>query len=523
MSVVSAARYIGWLLHVNRRYGPDEALRSGRTFAKAFRGDQQPPLAPSQVTRWENGQLIPDRDTIRRYEQLLGLASESLITVAEAIVRSAGNGAVLRDRHRPDTDDSRERLYELLDRVTTSGPMSGADWSTLTGLTTARPHLELYPPRLWRDIADRLLRELVAAAGSQWLQRQEAMSRLLVHPSARPHAVAACVAMASDPSSAAVIEPLPLLDITGDMVANSYVLRQIEHPDNDRALQGALRAAIRKVGRGRFKTAESRQLVASISRLLNDPTVDSHLLPLVVEVARRLAQQPQHADTFARHLQVASVTRGLWMAQRLGEPEAAQVVSTRLVARAQSQLPDQTDCVDTVFSTLVEESLFLPDPDRSLVANMLIAATPYQVPFSSALLDEIKSHLAHGRGTCSLAAGLSALTQIGVDIHRPLINSILSGPGFDATTRYAAAWATPFCAGRFTEHEWRQILAAQLTAWQQTPVAVGESILQAITYGVGTDGHHGLLAGIRDHPSTPAAARTLASWLLRTASPVNAQ
>ncbi|HEX6684792.1 MAG TPA: hypothetical protein VF062_18450, partial [Candidatus Limnocylindrales bacterium] len=316
-----------------------------------------------------------------------------------------------------------------------------------------------------------------------------------------------------------VIEPMSLLDIIGDTVANSWVLRQIEHPDDDRAMQGALRAAIRRVGRGHFRTAESRQLMASIGRLLNDPTVNSHLLPLVVEVARRFAQQPQYADWFARHLPVASAARSAWTAPRLGEPEAAQVVGTRLVARAQSQLPDQTDCVDAVLSVLVEESLFLPDPDRRLVANMLIAATPYQLPFANALLDEIKSQLAHGRGAWSLAAGLSALTQIGVDIHRPLINSILSGPGFDATTRYAAAWATPFCAGRFTEPEWQQILAAQLTAWQQTPVATGESILQAITYGIGTDGHHGLLAGIRDHPCTPAAARAMATWLLRTAGP----
>jgi hypothetical protein len=515
MSAVSTGRYLGWLLRVNRRFGQEDALRSGRSFARAFHGvNGARALAPSQVTRWESGQLTPGRAVIRRYEQMLGVAPESLVTAADSVMRSAGD--VLHGDHRADPDHSRERLYHFLDRVLAADAMTGADWSTLTELTIARPHLELYPPKLWQDTADRLLHELVASTGNEWLLRQEAMTRLFRHPSARSHAVAACIAMAGDASSPAVIEPLSLLDTISDPVANGYVVRQIEHPEDERALQGALRAALSKVTRGHLQPPESKQLVASISGLLSDPTLDGTILPLVVKVARKLAQRPAYADQLARHLPAAPVARQVWTAGRVADSTAAQAVSARIAARAQSRLPYQPDAADGVLAALVEESLFVPDPDRSLVANTLIAATPYRVPFAYALFDELKADLAHRSGICPLAAGLSALTRVGVDIHRPMINEILTGAGFDAAARYAAAWATPYCAGRYTEHAWRQIFSTQLAAWRQSPFPLGESILKGITYGIGTDGHRDLLTDIRDHPFTPPSAQTMASWLLQT-------
>jgi hypothetical protein len=51
MPLALVQRYVGWLLRVNRRLGQDKALRSGRSFAAAFRRAHTPPLAPSQVTR----------------------------------------------------------------------------------------------------------------------------------------------------------------------------------------------------------------------------------------------------------------------------------------------------------------------------------------------------------------------------------------------------------------------------------------------------------------------------------------
>jgi len=261
MSVSTATRNIGWLLRVNRRLSPDEALRSGRTFARAFSTGGSQPLAPSQITRWETGELLPTRETVRRYEWLLGLAPESLVSVADAMMHSAAGGASLRVSHDSDQERDRARLFHLLDRVTAADSLTGADWSALTEMVAARPQLELYPPKLWRDLTYRLLDEMVDTIGVEWLQRQTAMIRLIRHPAACRYAITGCIAHADDPRSLLVVEPLSLLDNSQDPTANRYVLQQLQQPDSHRALEGALHAIIHKVSNGHFQHQESTQLV----------------------------------------------------------------------------------------------------------------------------------------------------------------------------------------------------------------------------------------------------------------------
>ncbi|MEU8820876.1 hypothetical protein [Actinoplanes sp. NPDC048796] len=111
----------------------------------------------------------------------------------------------------------------------------------------------LHPSGLWREIGEKLLADLVVNEGTGWLQRQEAASRLLEHPAAGPHLIEACVDLVEDPHRPAVIEPLSLLDVTADPVANAYVLKQLESPDSDRHHQGALLAAVRKIENGHFR------------------------------------------------------------------------------------------------------------------------------------------------------------------------------------------------------------------------------------------------------------------------------
>jgi hypothetical protein len=105
--VLTGADYVGWLLRANRTLGPADDLRSGRAFAEALR----PGLAPSQITRWETGAITAGRATVRRYEELLGLEPESLVTVRDALYRT------LPASRRPPlpvapSDDA--RLHELL-------------------------------------------------------------------------------------------------------------------------------------------------------------------------------------------------------------------------------------------------------------------------------------------------------------------------------------------------------------------------------------------------------------------------
>ncbi|WP_157546848.1 hypothetical protein [Hamadaea tsunoensis] len=516
MSMATATRHVGWLLRVNRMHGPDEALHSGRTFARAFPTRTSVSLAPSQITRWETGELLPARGAVRRYEGLLGLAPESLVAVADAMMHSAADGASLRTRQDTGHDHDRDRLYHLLDRVTAADALTGADWSALAEIVAGRPELELYPPRLWHEVADRLLDEMVEAVGVEWLQRQTAMSRLIRHPAAGPHAVARCIAHADDPTSLLIVEPLSLLGDARDRVANQYVLRQLENPAGERALEGALQAAVYKAGRLHFDDQESVRLMASLAALMNDPATSTGDLALAVEAGRRLARQPSYAGAVSRRLPAASLAHHVWTSRRLAGLATAQTTSARIAAAVHSRLAPHTGGVDVMLAVLVEEALFLPDPDRSFAAAMLIGATPYRIPFTQILLDEVRVDLVRQRGTYPLATALRVLTLLGVDTHRPLIHDLLTQRGASETVRQAAAWATPFCGGRFPEQTWRQILTVQVAAWQQNPATTNGSVLHGITFGIGTEHHGGLLADIRDRPDVPHTVRaTAACWLRR--------
>lgn len=514
MSMAGATRHIGWLLRVNRKFCSDEALHSGRTFARAFSTKAHQPLAPSQITRWEVGDLLPTRDVIRRYERLLALAPESLVAVADAAVHSAADGASLRASH--DCGQDRARLFNLLDRVTMADDFAGADWSALTEIIAARPELELYPPSLWRDITDRLLDEMVDTVGVEWVQRQTAMRRLIRHPAARQDAVAACIAHADDPTSLLIVEPLSLLGTTQDPVANRYVLQQLQHPRGIRALEGALHAAIHKVGQLHFQHQESARLMMYLTALIDDPATSTAVLALSAEVGRRLARQPISVGGVSRRLSNAALAHHVWTSRRLAELATAQTTSARIASIVHSRLAPRTGCADGILASLAEEALFLPDPDRNLAAAMLIGATPYRLPFTQTLLDEVKVDLAQRRGAYPLDTALRVLTVLGVDSHRPLIHDLLTKRGASETVRRAAAWATPFCSGRFPEQTWQQILAMQLAAWQRNPNTTNGSILHGITFGIGTEHHSRLLEKIREHRRLPQSVRATAeSWLRR--------
>jgi hypothetical protein len=209
----------------------------------------------------------------------------------------------------------------------------------------------------------------------------------------------------------------------------------------------------------------------------------------------------------------------VWTSGRLAEPTTAHSTSARIASGVHSRLAPTTGGVDAMLATLAEEALFLPDPDRSFAAAMLIGATPYRIPFTQMLLDEVKVDLARQRGTYPLATALRVLTLLGVDSHRPLIHDLLTKRGASETVRQAAAWATPFCRGRFSESTWQRILAVQIASWRQNPSATNGSILHGITFGVGTERHSDLLSTIREEPHAPHTARaTAASWLRRIPS-----
>ena len=105
------------------------------------------------MSRWETGGARPSYRTIRRYEELLGLAPGNLVAPVDALNRYvAPPGRPAPALARPDDDDQSgvpyRRIEELLEGMTNGDPMSGTDWDELTGHLAIRPAMLLVPSRL---------------------------------------------------------------------------------------------------------------------------------------------------------------------------------------------------------------------------------------------------------------------------------------------------------------------------------------------------------------------------------------
>jgi hypothetical protein len=481
---VGAAEQVGWLLRVNRRLGPDAELRNGRRFTTAFGGRR----APSHISRWESGRLLVDRATVRRYEHLLGLTPESLVTVRDAIYRTLPPGVHPPADPPPDTDD---RLHDLLDLARSGDAMTGAEWGELTELIAGRRDLVLHPRELWSRIARRLLTELSSSEGTAWLERQEAACRLLEHPASRAAMVATCIALVDDPGTAAVIEPLTLLDTVADPVANAYVLRELESPRDDRRYRGALMAAIRKIQHGHFGDDDRTRIARFVGTSLAG-SAEGETRALLDRV-RASFVRPEPAD------RPTAGGRG-----------------QRLAMDAMGAVGD--DQPAPVLSSLIGQALGEHSGEQRVVAAMAIAQSPYREPVSAALAGDVRRSVARRTGD-DLSPALQALTILGTDLHRPTLFDLLTGPGHPTAARVAAAWALPHCAGRFTVRQWQRILDFQLAAWRQRRTAPAESALRAVAYGIGTDGHHALMTRIEADPELPPAVRSTVTWLRDSRQP----
>ncbi|MBO4205875.1 hypothetical protein [Micromonospora echinofusca] len=527
MPPLSSRRQIGWMLRANRLLGPTAALRSGRAFARAYATDAGRELAPSQVTRWERGDLPVSRPVLRRYELLLGLPDLSLATVADAVRRFDGDparvGAAGAGRHRGGAAVDRTgpvpaRWHDLVARARVPYAMSGPDWDELTAEVAGRPGLVLHPPLLWEEIAGNLLGELIVAEGGQWLLRQEAMSRLLEHPDAETPTVRVCTAVVDDPAVPVFITPLSLLDVTAGPAANRYVLAQLVAPHNQLAQQGALLAAIRKLRAGHFRTdQEWGRLVTAVGDLVTDAPADPGVRSLTGEFTARLARALPHRRGPRDRVTVLDVGGPQAPFHRSDlTPDAAATVSS-LVDRARSLLPVEPAERDDVFPGLVAEAVQSPNADQRLYATMLVAATPYRRPLATALLTELRRHL---RDWDPVLAGsaLRLLTLLQVPDHRELVYSLLTDPAVPPSLRHAAAAATPHWSARWDAARWRRVLATQRQRAREVPSALDAGILRALAYGLATDGHRDLLPEIEAGSGTspyPPQARAMARWWSR--------
>lgn len=175
---------MGWLLRVNRLLGARPRLRRLTSFAREFsRGNSTKAATIATFSRWENGISAVTHSAVRRYEQLLGLPTLSMVSVIDTISRhmspSTGSAPWLKRAPKP---DAARIIEELVDRARGDDLMTAQDWDELTNLLSRNPTVILSPTRVWTELSERLLYETSIANGTRWMARAEAFNRLIAHP-----------------------------------------------------------------------------------------------------------------------------------------------------------------------------------------------------------------------------------------------------------------------------------------------------------------------------------------------------
>lgn len=498
---------VAWLLRINRIFGGDETLAVASRFARELSGQ----VSESQVSRWEHATARAGAEVIRRYERVLGLPDGRIGAVADSLYReSLGRlgPPVLRPHTDPDDDARRRRLAVLLERALGGEVMSGADWAELTEGVWSIPLL-LHPRSLWDRLARRLLAELLIAEGTAWLNRCEAINRLLGHRDCTQSVIEACTGIIDDHRSQVLIEPMALLELTPHPAAARHLLRHIECPGGGHALRAAWWAVAEKAGRGHFTPEQLRYLTRTAAETLRDNGSHMACRLAAAETVRQV--MPAAGTALLRHvLGKASkddpVTGHVVRSGTTCSPATVRAVARNLAGATLIAMPRELLHGDPILERLISSMLFHPQGTRRVIAAQAIAATPYRWALAGAIGREL------GRSPTLTNAALAtalvqALTHLGGPGEAPLVRRLALSTGLPAPISESAAWVAGHLPGddaTFWERAARRIMLDD----------ADPSLAKGLIYSLGTARRHGELRALAGTARLHPDLRTAAAWWL---------
>jgi hypothetical protein len=492
---------LAWLLRVNRLLGSQQEFTVRTKFAAAWPSGPDPrSINPSTIYRWEAGSSAIPHSAVRRYEELLELPPGRLVAAFDYELRAnrpviESAPALARDHQlEPRTLD--RRLDTYLDRVCAPDIMSGGDWDDLTELLATRPAAYL-PRRTWRQIAQRLLAEMLIACGQSWLQRFEAVNRLLAHPTAQGELIDACAVAAADRDNQVMISTVAALGHSNHRDSISVLLHQLTNPTDDRALWGTLSAL--------FEAATLKQL---------NPDQRRRATRTLREIAAAGGPLGSMADEILQALWTLAGPVAIGCGGRqYGLREPVSLVAQRVAHAAAAALATAPETfTDDVFPQLVEELLFDPSEEARLEVSMLIAASPYRAGIARALSAELRRGRTLIGDPERSGTLLSALRMMGGRPERGLIERIVLADGLPGPTVSVAAYAL----GHFTDLPpdswWDSAISKHLADWHRTKSPTSVAALRGLAYSSGVTGNQTPLRRLKADPTTPSAVRAAATW-----------
>ncbi len=518
--VRGAGLRVAWMLRANRVLGPDRGLATMSTFAAVFHGGVYVNgVSDSTVSRWETGAVRAPFLAVRRYEELLGLAAGQLISVADTIYRYAAptltTDPVLAraDPSRSDPDEH-ARLDRLLEQALSQEPMSGWQWDELTGQLLALPRFFLQQ-RVWAELSTRLVQESVVAHGVPWLQRFEALTRLLGHTASRRHAIDACVRLVTGDHNQSFVEPISVLDATSHPDAATFLLRQLSDPINERARYGALLGCVRKVRYGHFTDTQLDDLTRGVLDVIQDRDSDVAARPLAAELLRLLPDERRHGlvGELGRALAKDRVLQVVHDSGRMVGRTTSRVMLERIIGSVAAALGNDAVFSDDVVPQLVDEMLFSPVLDIRFNAGLLIWASPYSGPVAAAVAAELSRNGAASDPRVTVCL-LAALRILGGAPQRPLVERLVLATGLPPQVSLAAVHTIGHVGGTSSDAFWLNAIDRHSERWRRRADAHSAEALGCLVYGLGVKRHHDLLRRVRDDETAPRPVREAGAWWL---------
>jgi hypothetical protein len=513
------AQQVAWLLRVNRIFGANGQFTKGVVFAAAFPGGCWSGSADvSKISRWETGHIRVPYLAVRRYEELLGLPANSLVSTIDTICRYlSGNGDffVSTRNQGKDLDAVIDDLEVVADKALSGGLMTGVEWDALNNALGAELRLVVIPRSAWAEISGRLLSEMVIADGLAWTQRFEALNRLLAHPMGQRAAIDACASLGSDRASQVVVEAVSALDGSGHRDASRHVLSQLKDSTSGPAFYGALLACIRKIRFAHFTDTELRVIGTVVADLLTGPCRHDDAQTLAAELFRQL---PTGLRVGAgRQLQkekaVGGSVKEVLATGRLATAGAA-VIAGRVADSVIAEMADRaTSFRDKTLRVLIDDVLFSPVLDVRLYTAMLIQATPYREPLARSLTAEMAKPETMRRADLA-ATIVGCLRIIGGPEERPIIERLILASGMPPSVTAAAAHAIGHIGGTSTDPYWSKAIGHHSLLWHRHGSPAVETVLRDLIYGLGMSRNETMLARIREDASLPWPVRSAASWWL---------
>lgn len=517
--VTSRAR-VAWLLRVVRIHGPRPEYRKLTKFAAALKAAGIDGASPSTISRIETGSIAATFEVVRGYEELLGMPAYSMVSILDTTFRyraSRFDSKPLLLRRKRDGRTAYRRFDELVERACSQELMSGAEWDELSIIVTERPDLVVSPRSAWLRLTNRLLTEEILADGVPWMQRFEAVNRMLAHPMIGIDALSMLRATVDDRGVQSLVGTACLFDASAESAAASEVVRHMQEPADDRVFKGVLMACVRKLKYSHFTGSQLQQLSGLVAATLMESTyLDDETLALAVSVLRQMPPQSHGAmsisvlQRMAREQPHFSVLEENRLLGRVG----GRVVTERVANYAMARTPTMPEgYIDHVLPVLIDEMLFDPVFDARLYAAFLIRASPYRAAVAEALSVELRS-ARWNSNEAWLTAVFEALRILGGQIERNKVEQFVVSPGTPGAIADVAAYALGHIGGTSADTFWQRAVAYHRVAWQRSASQVSGSILDRLVYAIGMSGNTAMLTAIRCDRRMPAQVRATAGWWL---------